>query len=122
MAPNIEAIQHQDHDARGFDSAESRGSWGLTAVTTAGEVRRHGNGPDVRDGGGRERSARDGSYSAWHGAHAGIGTLPLLLFGTEEQKQKYLPKLASGEMVGAYCLSEAASGFRCAGRAHARRS
>jgi alkylation response protein AidB-like acyl-CoA dehydrogenase len=40
-----------------------------------------------------EGIAKDGSYAAWHGAHAGIGTLPLLLFGTPEQKQKYLPKL-----------------------------
>ncbi len=57
-----------------------------------------------------EGVARDGSYSAWHGAHAGIGTLPLLLFGTEEQKQKYLPKLATAEMVAAYCLSEPQAG------------
>ena len=51
-----------------------------------------------------EGVARNGSYSAWHGAHTGIGTLPLLLFGTEAQKQKYLPKLASVEMIAAYCL------------------
>ena len=57
-----------------------------------------------------EGISRDGSYAAWHGAHAGIGTLPLLLFGTEEQKRKYLPKLASAEMVGAYCLSEPHAG------------
>jgi len=52
----------------------------------------------------------DGSYSAWHGAHSGIGTLPLLLFGTEEQKAKYLPRLASAEMIAAYCLSEPQAG------------
>ncbi|MGH7247676.1 MAG: acyl-CoA dehydrogenase family protein, partial [Pseudomonadota bacterium] len=57
-----------------------------------------------------EGVARDGSYSAWHGAHTGIGTLPLLLFGTEEQKQKYLPKLASAETIAAYCLSEPQAG------------
>ena len=57
-----------------------------------------------------EGVARDGSYSAWHGAHTGIGTLPLLLFGTEEQKKKYLPKLASAEMIAAYCLSEPQAG------------
>jgi alkylation response protein AidB-like acyl-CoA dehydrogenase len=57
-----------------------------------------------------ESIARDGSYAAWHGAHAGIGTLPILLFGTEEQKQKFLPKLSSGAMIGAYCLSEAHAG------------
>jgi alkylation response protein AidB-like acyl-CoA dehydrogenase len=57
-----------------------------------------------------EGVARDGSYAAWHGAHAGIGTLPLLLFGTEKQKQQYLPKLVSGEWIGAYCLSEPHAG------------
>jgi alkylation response protein AidB-like acyl-CoA dehydrogenase len=45
-----------------------------------------------------------------HGAHAGIGTLPIVYFGTEEQKKKYLPKLASGELIGAYCLSEPQAG------------
>ncbi len=57
-----------------------------------------------------EAIARDGSYSGWHGAHTGIGTLPVLLFGTEEQKQKYLPKLAKAEMIAAYCLSEPQAG------------
>ena len=57
-----------------------------------------------------EGVAQDGSYSGWHGAHTGIGTLPLLLFGTEEQKQQYLPKLATAEMVAAYCLSEPQAG------------
>ena len=52
----------------------------------------------------------EGSYAAWHGAHSGIGTLPLLLFGTEEQKRKYLPRLASAEMIAAYCLTEPQSG------------
>src|SRR4029077_10804613 len=45
-----------------------------------------------------------------HGAHAGIGTLPIVYFGTEEQKKKYLPKLATGELIGAYCLSEPQAG------------
>ncbi len=57
-----------------------------------------------------EGLARDGSYAGWHGAHAGIGTLPLLLFGTEDQKQKYLPKLTSGEWIGAYALTEPLAG------------
>jgi alkylation response protein AidB-like acyl-CoA dehydrogenase len=57
-----------------------------------------------------EGLAREGSYSAWHGAHTGIGTLPLLLFGTEAQKAKYLPKLATAEMIAAYCLSEPQAG------------
>ncbi len=57
-----------------------------------------------------EYLGRDGSYAGWHGAHTGIGTLPVLLFGTEQQKQKYLPKLASAEMVAAYALTEPHAG------------
>lgn len=51
-----------------------------------------------------------GGFATTHGAHAGIGTLPLVYFGTEEQKKKYLPKLASGEYLAAYCLSEPQAG------------
>jgi alkylation response protein AidB-like acyl-CoA dehydrogenase len=57
-----------------------------------------------------EHLGKDGSYAAWHAAHCGIGTLPVLLFGTSEQKQHYLPKLAMAEMVAAYCLTEANAG------------
>src|SRR5262250_3704364 len=51
-----------------------------------------------------------GGFAVTHGAHAGIGTLPIVYFGTESQKKKYLPKLASGELIGAYCLSEPQAG------------
>ncbi len=51
-----------------------------------------------------------GGFAVTHGAHAGIGTLPIVYFGTDEQKKKYLPKLASGEYIGAYCLSEPQAG------------
>src|SRR6516164_883970 len=51
-----------------------------------------------------------GSFMVTLGAHSGIGTLPLVFFGTEEQKKKYLPKLATAEIVGAYALSESTSG------------
>jgi alkylation response protein AidB-like acyl-CoA dehydrogenase len=51
-----------------------------------------------------------GGFAATHGAHAGIGTLPIVYFGTEAQKKKYLPKLATGEWIGAYCLSEPQAG------------
>ncbi|MES2588939.1 MAG: acyl-CoA dehydrogenase family protein [Bacteroidota bacterium] len=50
------------------------------------------------------------SFSVAFGAHTGIGTLPLLYYGNEEQKQKYIPKLASGEWKAAYCLTEPNSG------------
>nr|WKN37536.1 acyl-CoA dehydrogenase family protein [Tunicatimonas sp. TK19036] len=51
-----------------------------------------------------------GSFSTAYGAHTGIGTLPILYYGTEEQKQKYLPKLASGEWKACYCLTEPDAG------------
>lgn len=57
-----------------------------------------------------ENIAGAGSFNVTFSAHSGIGTLPLVYFGTEQQKQKYLPKLASGEWVAAYCLTEPGSG------------
>ena len=51
-----------------------------------------------------------GGFAVTHGAHAGIGTLPIVYFGTEAQKKKYLPKLATGQWIGAYCLSEPQAG------------
>jgi len=50
------------------------------------------------------------SFSVSYAVHTGIGSLPILYYGTEEQKQKYLPKLASGELMTAYCLTEPTSG------------
>jgi len=55
-------------------------------------------------------SGANGSLATAYGAHTGIGTLPVLLYGTEEQKQKYLPALATGEKFGAYCLTEPDAG------------
>jgi len=57
-----------------------------------------------------ENIARQGSFSVIFSAHVGIGTLPIVWYGTPEQKQKYLPKLATAEWVGAYALSESTSG------------
>ena len=51
-----------------------------------------------------------GGFAVTHGAHAGIGTLPIVYFGTDAQKKRYLPKLATGEWIGAYCLSEPQAG------------
>ncbi|MFZ5573130.1 MAG: acyl-CoA dehydrogenase family protein [Thermodesulfobacteriota bacterium] len=50
------------------------------------------------------------SFSVAHTCQTGIGSLPILLFGTHEQKQKYIPRLASGEIIGAYCLTESGAG------------
>ena len=108
VEPNLEAIQHGDHDLA-VRILRKSASLGLVAITT----------PE-RYGGMEldlisafvvaEQLSKDASYSGWHGAHAGIGTMPLLLFGTEAQKAKYLPRLSSAEMVAAYCLSEPHAG------------
>jgi len=108
VAPHVDEINHQDH-ALAAQILKKSAALGLTAVVLPEKF------------GGMEMDltsmmvvaegvARNGSYSAWHGAHTGIGTLPLLLFGTDAQKQKYLPKLASVEMIAAYCLSEPQAG------------
>jgi len=55
-------------------------------------------------------SGATGSFSTAFGAHTGIGTLPITLYGTEAQKKKYVPKLATGEWFGAYCLTEPGAG------------
>ena len=55
-------------------------------------------------------SGANGSFSTAFGAHTGIGTLPILLYGNDYQKKKYLPKLSSGEWIGCYCLTEPGAG------------
>ncbi|MET4653905.1 alkylation response protein AidB-like acyl-CoA dehydrogenase [Exiguobacterium sp. PvP048] len=57
-----------------------------------------------------EKFARGRSFALSYGAHVGIGSLPIVFFGNEEQKQKYLPKLSSGEWIASYALTEPGSG------------
>ena len=57
-----------------------------------------------------EEIGPSGSFSVSYNAHTGIGMLPILYYGTEEQKTKYLPKLITGELKASYCLTEPASG------------
>ncbi len=57
-----------------------------------------------------EKLSSYASFAVTHGGHAGIGTIPLVYFGTEEQKKKYLPKIAAGEWISCYCLSEPQAG------------
>jgi alkylation response protein AidB-like acyl-CoA dehydrogenase len=108
VAPNVDGIQHQE-PGLAISILRKSAQLGLTGVILPERF------------GGMEMDltsmmivaegvSKDGSYSGWHGAHTGIGTLPLLMFGNEEQKQRYLPKLASAEMVAAYCLSEPQAG------------
>jgi butyryl-CoA dehydrogenase len=91
-----------------------------TLVKKGGELGLMGGGvPEEYGGAGLDKIATTvlteklsiyGGFAVTHGAHAGIGTLPIVYFGTEEQKKKYLPKLATGELIGAYCLSEPQAG------------
>jgi alkylation response protein AidB-like acyl-CoA dehydrogenase len=108
VAPNLDAILHQDFPTL-RRVVHKAGELGLTGVYVPEKY------------GGMEMDfislmvvaqgiARDGSYAACHGAQTGIGTLPLLLFGTEEQKQKYLPRLAASELLAAYALTEPHAG------------
>lgn len=57
-----------------------------------------------------EKVAAYASFAVSHGGHAGIGTIPLVYFGTEEQKKRFLPKIATGEKLACYCLSEPQAG------------
>jgi butyryl-CoA dehydrogenase len=108
VAPNLEAILHHEPGVA-VRVLRKSAELGLTAVVVPERF------------GGMEMDltsvmvvaegvAKDGSYSGWHGAHAGIGMMPLLLFGNEEQKKKYLSRLSSAELVGAYALSEPQAG------------
>jgi len=108
VAPHLDEIQHQQFDVLKKVLRKSA-ELGLTAVFLPEKY------------GGMEMDltsmmivgqgvARDGSYAACHGGQVGIGAMPLLLFGTEEQKDKYLPKLASAELIAAYALTEPQAG------------
>ena len=108
VAPNLHAIQHQE-PGLAISILRKSAQLGLTGVIIpekfGGMEMDLASAMIVAEG-----ISKDGSYSGWHGAHTGIGTLPLLLFGTDEQKDRYLAKLASAEMVAAYCLSEPQAG------------
>ena len=79
----------------GVDVPEMYGGMGMDKVTSAVVA---------------ESVSKQASFSTTFSAHVGIGTLPIVWYGTEAQKQKYLPKLATGEWIGAYALSESTSG------------
>jgi alkylation response protein AidB-like acyl-CoA dehydrogenase len=118
IVPNIEKMEHKDFSITrellkkagelGLSSAEIPEAYGglemdkVTAAVIADHIAKYA-----------------GFATTW-GGHTGIGTLPIVYFGTDEQKQKYLPRLAAGEIVGAYALSEASSGsdaLNCRARA-----
>ena len=108
VEPNLEAIQQQDFEVLKRTLRKSA-ELGLVAVLLA---ERYGgmeldlvSAMIVAEGIGR-----DGSYATTHGGQAGIGVLPIAMFGTEEQKQKYLPRLASAQLIAAYALTEPQAG------------
>ncbi|HTR23556.1 MAG TPA: acyl-CoA dehydrogenase family protein [Terriglobales bacterium] len=118
ILPNVEKIEHKDFSVS-RDLLKKAGDLGLSGVeipeaygglemdkVTAAVIADH--------------IAKYAGFATTWGGHSGIGTLPIVYFGSEQQKQKYLPRIASGEMVGAYALSEASSGsdaMNCRARA-----
>ena len=118
ILPNVEKIEHKDFSIT-RDLLKKAGELGLSAV----EIPEAYGGLDMDKMTAAviaDRIAKYGGFCATWGGHTGIGMLPIVYFGTEEQKRKYLPKLAAGEMVGAYALSEASSGsdaLNCRARA-----
>jgi alkylation response protein AidB-like acyl-CoA dehydrogenase len=108
VAPNLEAIQHQEPGVA-RDILRKAAALGLTAIMIPEKF--GGMELDLTSmmvAG--EHFAGDASWSGWQSAHVGIGTLPLLFFGNERQKRKYLPKLANVEMLAAYALTEPHAG------------
>lgn len=108
ILPRDEEIEHLNYELTadllrkagevgllGADVPESYGGMGLDKVSTTLIS---------------EKLTKASSFALSAGAHVGIGTLPIVYFGTEAQKQKYLPKLATGELLAAYCLTEPSSG------------
>jgi alkylation response protein AidB-like acyl-CoA dehydrogenase len=108
IVPNIEKIEHKDFSVT-RDLLKKAGDLGLSSVeipeaygglemdkVTAAVIADH--------------IAKYAGFATTWGGHTGIGTLPIVYFGTEEQKKKYLPRLSAGEIVGAYALSESTSG------------
>jgi butyryl-CoA dehydrogenase len=108
ILPNVETIEHKEFSIT-RDLLKKAGELGLSSVeipeaygglemdkVTAAVIADH--------------IAKYAGFATTWGGHTGIGTLPIVYFGTEEQKKKYLPRLGAGEIVGAYALSESTSG------------
>ena len=118
IVPHIEKMEHKDFSIT-RDLLKKAGELGLSSA----EI------PEVYGGLEMDKVtaaiiadhiAKYAGFATTWGGHTGIGTLPIVYFGTEEQKKKYLPRLAAGEIIGAYALSEASSGsdaLNCRARA-----
>src|SRR5262244_2954419 len=108
ILPNVERIEHKEFQVT-RDLLKKAGDLGLSGV----EIPEAYGGLEmdkVTAAVIADRIATYAGFATTWGGHTGIGTLPIVYFGTEEQKKKYLPRLAMGEIVGAYALSEASSG------------
>ncbi|MGM0845815.1 MAG: acyl-CoA dehydrogenase family protein [Bacillota bacterium] len=108
VVPQVEHLENHEFDRSvkllkeagdlgllGADVPEEYGGLGLDKVSSALIA---------------EKMSTAGGFSITHGAHVGIGSLPIVLFGNEDQKQKYLPVLSTGEKIAAYALTEPGSG------------
>lgn len=108
VLPHAEKLEHKDHELW-RQLLRKAGELGLLMVDI--EERHGGLGADkVTSCLLTEAAGVYGSWAVTFGAHTGIGTLPIVFFGNEEQKARFLPKLATGELIAAYALSEAGSG------------
>src|ERR1700746_996578 len=108
IVPNIDKIEHKDFSVT-RELLKKAGELGLSGV----EIPEAYGGLEMDKGTAAviaDHIAKYAGFATTWGGHTGIGTLPIVYFGTEEQKQKYLPRLAAGEIVGAYALSESTSG------------
>jgi alkylation response protein AidB-like acyl-CoA dehydrogenase len=107
IVPNIEKMEHKEFSVT-RELVKKAGDLGLSAVDTP-EAYGGLQMDKVTSAIIADRLATYGGFSSTWGAHTCIGTLPIVYFGTEEQKKKYLPRLATSEIVGAYALSESSS-------------
>ncbi len=108
VLPNVEKLEHHDNELL-TKLLKDAGELGLLGISL----------PEEYEGFGQkfvtsmltvEEMGKGFSFAVAYSAHTGIGTLPILYFGNEEQKKKYLPKLATGEYIGAYALTEPDAG------------
>lgn len=108
VLPKIEEIEEQNWDVT-LSLMRKAGEIGLLAVDIPEEY--GGLGLDKTSSMlVAEEIGKASSFAVTHGAHTGIGTLPIVYFGTEEQKKKYLPKFATGELISSYALTEPNAG------------
>src|SRR5215472_4101037 len=108
VLPQIEALEHQE-DGLALKVFKKAGELGLFTVETPEAYGGLGLGKTAGIGVNQQFSRLPG-FGITCNVHVGIGAQPLVQFGTETQKKKYIPKLASGEWMAAYCLSETSSG------------